>query len=60
MAGRVGSSYIAYLEGPESAGVTIEHSGDGIFAAEYVGPMAGVYDLQVPLGMARCGCTPRD
>lgn len=51
VAGRVGSSYAVRLEGPEFVSGTIDHSGDGIFAAEYVGPVAGVYDLQVKLAI---------
>lgn len=51
VAGRVGSSYAVRLEGPESVSGTIDHSGDGIFAAEYVGPIAGVYELQVKLSI---------
>lgn len=47
VAGRVGSSYAARLEGPESVSGTVKHAGDGTFTAEYVGPIAGVYELQV-------------
>lgn len=47
VAGRVGSSYAVQLEGPESVRGTIEYTGDGLFAAEYVAPAVGEYELQV-------------
>lgn len=46
-AGRVGSSYAARLTGPETVSGTVEHTGAGLFAAEYVGPVAGEYELEV-------------
>lgn len=46
-AGRVGSSYAARLSGPDAVSGTVEHTGDGIFTAEYVGPVAGEYELEV-------------
>lgn len=52
VAGRVGSSYAARLSGPESVSGTVEHTGDGIFAAHYVGPVAGEYELEVRPGRA--------
>lgn len=50
VAGRVGSSYAARLSGPESVSGTVEHNGDGVFSAEYIGPIAGAYELEVRLG----------
>lgn len=47
VAGRVGACYTARLSGPESTSGTVEHTGDGIFKAEYVGPAAGEYELEV-------------
>lgn len=47
IAGRVGSSFAARLSGPESVTGTVEYMGDGMFTAEYVGPTAGVYELEV-------------
>lgn len=46
-AGRVGSSYAVRLSGPEAVSGTVEHSGDGLFTAEYTGPVAGEYELEV-------------
>lgn len=47
VAGRVGSSYAARLSGPEAVSGTVEHSGDGLFTAQYTGPIAGEYELEV-------------
>ncbi|CAM9773581.1 unnamed protein product, partial [Ectocarpus sp. 13 AM-2016] len=46
-AGRVGSSYTASLSGPEVVSGTVEHTSDGLFSAEYIGPVAGEYELEV-------------
>lgn len=46
-AGRIGSSYSAHLTGPDAVSGTVEHAGSGLFAAEYVGPVAGEYELEV-------------
>lgn len=50
VAGRVGACYTARLSGPESTSGTVEHTGDGIFKAEYLGPAAGEYELEVSAG----------
>lgn len=50
VAGRVGSSYAVRLEGPQSVSGTVTHVGDGLFTAEYSGPMGGTYELQVNHG----------
>lgn len=47
VAGRIGSSYAARLTGPEAVSGTVEPAGGGLFAAEYVGPVAGEYELEV-------------
>lgn len=47
VAGRLGSSYVTRLEGPMSVSGTVSYEGDGIFTATYIGPMAGIYELQV-------------
>lgn len=47
VAGRIGSSYAARLTGPETVSGTVEHTGAGLFAAEYIGPVAGEYELEV-------------
>lgn len=47
VAGRVGPSYYIQLSGPELVSGTVVHIGDGIFEAKYVGPIAGVYNLEV-------------
>ena len=49
VAGRLGSSYIVRLSGPESQSGTTMHVGNGMFEAEYVGPVAGLYELEVSL-----------
>lgn len=49
VAGRVGPSYYIQLSGPESVSGTVTYVGNGIFKAEYVGPIAGVYNLEVRL-----------
>ncbi|CAM9800578.1 unnamed protein product [Ectocarpus sp. 6 AP-2014] len=46
-AGRVGSSYTASLSGPEVVGTSVEHTSDGLYSAEYIGPVAGEYELEV-------------
>lgn len=51
VAGRVGACYTARLSGPQSTSGTVEHMGDGIFKAEYVGPSAGEYELEVRMGI---------
>lgn len=50
VAGRVGACYTARLSGPQSTSGTVEHTGDGLFKAEYVGPAAGEYELKVRTG----------
>lgn len=50
VAGRVGSCYTVRLSGPDSTSGTVEHTGDGIFKAEYLGPAAGEYELEVRAG----------
>lgn len=51
VAGRVGSSYVVRLEGPQSISGTVEYDGDGLFTVDYVGPVAGVYELHVSDGI---------
>ena len=46
-AGRVGSSYAARLSGPEAVSGIVEYTADGLFEAEYIGPVAGEYELEV-------------
>lgn len=46
-AGRVGSSYAARLSGPEAVSGVVEYTSDGLFEAEYIGPVAGDYELEV-------------
>lgn len=47
VAGRIGSTFSIGLDGPESADGTVQYLGDGIFSAEYLGPIAGTYELEV-------------
>lgn len=46
-AGRVGSSYAARLSGPEAVSGVVEYTNNGLFEAEYIGPLAGDYELEV-------------
>lgn len=50
VAGRVGSSYSTRLSGPETVSGTVVYSGGGLFTAEYIGPIAGDYELEVRPG----------
>lgn len=49
VAGRIGPSYYIELSGPESVHGAVNYVGNGVFKAEYVGPIAGVYKLEVRL-----------